>query len=71
MSEKSKLDQLRTGFTRTFWVANVTEMFERLSYYAVFSSLSVYLNENVKFSNEDAGNLSGFFGGFFSSGGAR
>ena len=64
MSLSQRWDEIRTGFERPFWVANVTEMFERLSYYAVFSSLSVYLNESVKFSNEDAGNLSGFFGGF-------
>jgi proton-dependent oligopeptide transporter, POT family len=64
LSFSQRWDEIRTGFERPFWVANVTEMFERLSYYAVFSSLSVYLNESLKFSNEDAGNLSGFFGGF-------
>jgi proton-dependent oligopeptide transporter, POT family len=64
LSFSERLQEIKTGFERPFWVANITEMFERLSYYAVFSSLSVYLNESLKFSNEDAGNLSGFFGGF-------
>ncbi len=64
MSLSQRWTEIRTGFERPFWVANVTEMFERLSYYAVFSSLSVYLNESLKFTNEQAGNLSGFFGGF-------
>jgi proton-dependent oligopeptide transporter, POT family len=64
LSLSQRWTEIRTGFERPFWVANITEMFERLSYYAVFSSLSVYLNESLKFSNEDAGNLSGFFGGF-------
>jgi proton-dependent oligopeptide transporter, POT family len=64
LSLSQRLSEIRTGFERPFWVANVTEMFERLSYYAVFSSLSVYLNESLKFSTEQAGSLSGFFGGF-------
>lgn len=64
MSLSQRWTEIRTGFERPFWVANVTEMFERLSYYAVFSSLSVYLNESLGFTNEQAGNLSGFFGGF-------
>lgn len=64
MSLSQRWNEIRTGFEGPFWVANVTEMFERLSYYAVFSSLSLYLNETLKFSAEEAGNLSGFFGGF-------
>lgn len=64
MSFSDRIEEIRTGFERPFWVANVTEMFERLSYYAAFSSLAVYLNEGLKFSAEQASNLSGFFGGF-------
>jgi dipeptide/tripeptide permease len=55
--------EVRTGFERPFWVANITEMFERLSYYAVFASLANYLHESLKFTTQDASSLSGFFGG--------
>jgi hypothetical protein len=32
-----RFEEIRTGFERPFWVANVSELFERLSYYAVFA----------------------------------
>ena len=40
---------VRTGFERPFWVANISELFERLSYYAAFASLARYLHETLKF----------------------
>jgi proton-dependent oligopeptide transporter, POT family len=52
-----------TGFERPFWVANITEIFERLSYYAVFSSLALYLHDSLAFSSAAAAQLSGIFGG--------
>lgn len=39
------LQTLRTGFTRSFWVANTLELFERFSYYAAKAVLAVYLAE--------------------------
>ena len=54
---------IRTGFERPFWVANLSELFERLSYYAAFASLARYLHETLKFPIEQAGTLTGFFGG--------
>jgi proton-dependent oligopeptide transporter, POT family len=54
---------IRTGFERPFWVANLSELFERLSYYAAFASLARYLHEVLKFPIEQAGTLTGFFGG--------
>lgn len=54
---------IRTGFERPFWVANISELFERLSYYAAFASLARYLHETLKFPTEQAGSLTGFFGG--------
>ena len=54
---------IRTGFARPFWVANLSELFERLSYYAAFASLARYLHETLKFPIEQAGTLTGFFGG--------
>ncbi|MBM4060693.1 MAG: peptide MFS transporter [Planctomycetes bacterium] len=37
----------RTGFPRTFWVANVMELFERGAYYGMNSVLAVYLSTKV------------------------
>jgi dipeptide/tripeptide permease len=54
---------IRTGFERPFWVANLSELFERLSYYAAFASLARYLHEALHFPIEQTGTLAGFFGG--------
>jgi dipeptide/tripeptide permease len=54
---------IRDGFERPFWVANISELFERLSYYAAFASLARYLHEVLKFPTEQTGTLAGFFGG--------
>ena len=50
LSFSQRLSEIKTGFERPFWVANVTEFFERLSYYAVFAVIVRYLHENLKFS---------------------
>jgi dipeptide/tripeptide permease len=55
--------EIRTGFERPFWVANISELFERLSYYAAFASLARYLHEVLQFPTERVGTLTGFFGG--------
>jgi dipeptide/tripeptide permease len=55
--------QIKTGFERPFWVANITELFERLSYYAAFASLARYLHEALKFPVQQASGLTGLFGG--------
>jgi proton-dependent oligopeptide transporter, POT family len=52
-----------SGFERPFWIANLTEIFERLSYYAVFSSLALYLHDTLAFPSDQAATLSGIFGG--------
>ena len=62
MSFAQRLQEVRTGFERPFWVANTTEIFERLSYYAVFASLVRYLIETLHFPTEKATALGGFFG---------
>ena len=41
------LQTVRTGFSRSFWVANVLELFERFSYYASKAVLAVYLAEHL------------------------
>jgi len=58
-----RLHEIRTGFQRPFWVANISELFERLSYYAAFASLPRYLHENLNFGVEQASSLAGLFGG--------
>src|SRR5207245_2861646 len=63
MSFSQRFDEVRTGFERPFWVANVTELFERLSYYAAFASLARYLHETLAFPTERATDLAGLFGG--------
>src|SRR6202030_1902043 len=52
-----------TGFERPFWIANITEVFERLAYYGAFASLALYLQEQLNFSTEQTGTLTGIFGG--------
>jgi len=58
-----RLGEIRTGFELPFWVANVSELFERLSYYAVFASLARYLHETLRFPVEQSSSLTGLFGG--------
>jgi proton-dependent oligopeptide transporter, POT family len=63
LSFSQRLQEIRTGFERPFWVANITEIFERLSYYGAFASLALYLQERLNFSTEQTGTLTGLFGG--------
>lgn len=63
MSFSERWEEIRTGFERPFWVANISELFERLSYYAAFASLARYLHESLNFGLADASSLSGLFGG--------
>ncbi len=64
MSFSERLHEIRTGFERPFWVANISELFERLSYYAVFAVLARYLHEGLHFDVERASSLTGMFGGW-------
>lgn len=63
MTFSERFQEIRTGFERPFWVANITELFERLSYYAAFASLARYLDESLKFGAQRASSLTGLFGG--------
>jgi proton-dependent oligopeptide transporter, POT family len=63
LSFGERLQEIREGFDRPFWVANVTEIFERLSYYGAFASLANYLHETLNFPTEQTGTLTGLFGG--------
>jgi proton-dependent oligopeptide transporter, POT family len=63
MGLRQRFEDVRTGFERPFWIANLSEIFERLSYYAVFAVLVRYLHEALGFPLEQATTLGGWFGG--------
>jgi dipeptide/tripeptide permease len=63
MGFAQRLEDVKGGFERAFWVANISELFERLSYYAAFAVLARYLHESLNFPTERAAGLSGLFGG--------
>jgi POT family proton-dependent oligopeptide transporter len=62
LSFTQRLAEIRTGFERAFWVANFTELFERLAYYGTSAVLAIYLTEQLHFSKELAGWMMGIFG---------
>jgi proton-dependent oligopeptide transporter, POT family len=57
-----RLREIQSGFEPAFWVANFTEIFERVAYYATTAVLAIYLNEQLHFSSELTGWLVGTFG---------
>ena len=63
MSFSERLKEIREGFEPAFWVANISEIFERLAYYGAFSSLANYLHESLNLPTEQTGSLAGLFGG--------
>ena len=62
MSFSQRLEEIRTGFERPFWVANFTELFERVAYYGTTAVLAIYLSEQLHFSKELTGWMIGIFG---------
>ena len=62
MSLGQRLQEIRDGFERPFWVANISEIFERIAYYGTTAVLAIYLNEQLHFSSELTGWLVGTFG---------
>jgi POT family proton-dependent oligopeptide transporter len=59
---KDRLIEIRRGFEPAFWVANVTELFERVAYYGQAAVLAIFLHESLHFSPEQTGTLMGVFG---------
>jgi dipeptide/tripeptide permease len=53
------VEKTRTGFTRSFWVANTIELFERFAYYGSKAILAVFVAEQVGLGPEKAGWLVG------------
>lgn len=57
------ISTIRAQFHRSFWVANIMELFERLAYYGQATILSIFLRNTLKFNEVQAGQLSSIFGG--------
>jgi proton-dependent oligopeptide transporter, POT family len=57
-----RLDEIRSGFQPPFWVANFTEIFERIAYYSTTAVLAIYLTEQLHFSSQLAGTILGIAG---------
>jgi POT family proton-dependent oligopeptide transporter len=62
LSFTQRLSEIRSGFEPAFWVANFTEIFERVAYYATTAVLAIYLTEQLHFSIELTGWLVGTVG---------
>jgi len=62
MSFGQRVQEIREGFEGPFWVANFTEIFERIAYYGTTAVLAIYLSEQLRFSSELTGWLVGTFG---------
>jgi len=62
LSFAQRLREIRSGFQRPFWVANFTEIFERVAYYSTTAVLAIYLTEHLHFSSELAGTILGIAG---------
>ncbi len=48
-------------FPRIFWVANSVELFERAAYYGMFIALSVYLTDEIGFTDVETGWIAAAF----------
>lgn len=62
MSFGQRWQEIRAGFEPAFWVANITELFERLSYYGQSAVLAIFLHETLHLSVVQTGSLMGAFG---------
>lgn len=62
MHLSDRLREIRQGFEPAFWVANLTELFERMAYYAQAAVLAIFLHESLHLSTEQTGTLMGAFG---------
>jgi len=57
-------EKLNWRFPRTFWFANGAELCERAAYYGMFITLMRYLNQDIGFTDIQAGLVSALFSGF-------
>jgi hypothetical protein len=59
VSASVRLREIRAGFEPAFWIANFTELFERLAYYAQSAVLAIFLHEELHLSTQQTGTLMG------------
>jgi proton-dependent oligopeptide transporter, POT family len=62
VSVVQRLREIRDGFERPFWVANFTELFERLAYYGPQAVLAIYLHEHLGLTTDQTAWLIGYYG---------
>ncbi len=62
MNFAQRWQEIRSGFAPAFWVANFTEIFERVGYYSTQAVLALFLAEQLRFSPQVAGSLMGITG---------
>jgi proton-dependent oligopeptide transporter, POT family len=62
MTINQRLQEVRSGFSKTFWIANTLELFERLAFYGTKAVLTVFLATKAGL-EEEAGTLAGIFSG--------
>lgn len=60
MNLNSRVQEIRSGFSPTFWIANTLELFERLAFYGSKAILAVFIADQVGL-KEDASSLAGIF----------
>jgi len=63
MTAADRIKSWTEGFTRTFWIANTVELFERVAMYCTLSVLAVFLAENVGLGPARGPSLVGLFSG--------
>lgn len=63
MSLPGRLREVSGSFSRTFWVANTLELFERFAFYGSKAVLTLYLADRVGLGPQAAGSLAGLFSG--------
>jgi len=57
-----RVQEIREGIARPFWVANFTELFERLAYYGPQAVLAIYLHEHLGLTTAQTTWLIGYYG---------
>ena len=65
MSFTQRIREIRSGFASAFWVANFTEIFERVAYYGMSAVLAIYLTEQLHLSTQVAGTVMGIGVGLY------
>ncbi len=62
MTLSQRFQEIKTGFSSTFWIANTLELFERFAFYGSKAILVKFIAEKVGL-YEEAGSLAGLFTG--------